>query len=232
MPPRAVLISTAPGFIEAMRAASNRPRVESTSGTCRLTTSALRDQLVQAGAAHAGLRRRRGGPSSIIASKAITVMPRPARSVAVSWPIEPKPIRPSVLPAISRPLRQRRARPLPGGHRRAWTGRRRAAAACAVPITYSATRQRIGAGGRNHLHAARLAAGHVDVVQPHAEPADHLAARAAPPAARRAPGCGCARSSASAVARLGDQARRVVDQRRVVQHVVRGRAAARPRARP
>ena len=103
MPPRAVLMSTAPGFIAAMRLALKRPRVESTKGTCRLTTS---DMLMTSSspAQRTPCCSKAGWSSSIMASKAVSCMPTPRARVAVSWPMEPKPMRPRVLPPISRPF--------------------------------------------------------------------------------------------------------------------------------
>jgi len=115
---------------------------------------------------------------------------------------------------------QRIARPLPGRHR------------SAAPVGAAQQQQRRGdhvlgdrqgirAGGRDHLHAARFAAGHVDVVQADAEPPDDLAARQRGEQVAAHLGA-VAHDQRIRARRLGHQPRRVVDQLRVVQHIVRG----------
>ena len=69
-----------------------------------MTTSARGDQLVERRTHVAPASTNAGLDALIIASLAITVMPTARASFAVSWPMEPKPTMPSVLPPISRPL--------------------------------------------------------------------------------------------------------------------------------
>ena len=171
-----------------------------------------------------------GWSSSIIASKAMTSMPSARASRPVSWPIEPKPMRPSVLPAISRPLDKRIARPLAGRDRR----RRRVGTAQQQHRRADHVlghRQRIGAGGRDHLHAAR-------VRRPRRRccPARRRAGRPRAPRQRVEQRTAHLRAVAHddrvGARGLGQQPRRVVDQLRVVQHVVRGAQPRHARARP
>ncbi len=211
-----------------MRAASNKARVLSSSGTCRLMTSDCATSSSRP-SRRAPTSAKAGCAASSIGSKATTCMPRARASRPVSWPIEPKPTRPSVLPPASRPLESAVARPLTGRHRRC-------AGVCAAQQQQRradhvlGNRQRIGAAGGYHLQATPLASRHVDVVQADAEPADH--ARPGQRIEQRATHLGAvAHDQGIGRGRLRQQPGRVIDQRRLVQHVVCGASAAARRAR-
>ena len=149
-PPRAVLIRIAPGFIRASRAASIRCRVAATSGTCSVTTSASASSASSPRGCRALLAPHGGRRRRSARSNPITRMPSARPSRAASRPMPPKPTTPSVLPASSRPLDSAGARPFAAADRR----RRRVRAAQQEhggADHVLGDRQRVGAGGRNHL---------------------------------------------------------------------------------
>ena len=124
-----------------MRAASSRLRVAATSGTCSVTHVGL------ARAASSSVRGStlRVAPTQRSAARQLRVEAdrracrARAPSRAVSRPMPPKPTTPSVLPAISRPLDKRRARPRARGDVAPSIAYAPRSSIIAVPITYSAT---------------------------------------------------------------------------------------------
>ena len=160
-----------------------------------------------------------------------TRMPSARASRPVSRPMPPKPIRPSVLPASSRPFDSARARPVAGGD----VGGRRVGAAQQQHRRADhvlGDGERVGAGGGNHLDAAC------------ARTRRRRCCRARRRAGRRRCSVGAAASSVAvdlrAVAHdqrigVGERAaQRVgpVDERLVVDDIEALAASTRPRRRP
>ena len=156
-----------------------------------------------------------------MASKAITFMPSARARRPVNWPMEPKPMMPRVLPAVSRPRLPSALR----GHFPATTSpvevnAPRSSIMVAV-ITYSATLSALAPVAGITAMPRASQAWHIDVVQPDTQPPDDAAA------AQRGKQCAThlgavAHDQGVGACRQLLQAGHVVDQVRVVENVVLG----------
>ena len=225
MPPRAVLIRIASGFIVASRAASSRRASSSRQRHVQRHDVGRRRAASASGAARAARSAQTGASAARRRVAADHPQPSARAEPATARPMAPKPTMPSVLPASSRP-RDSAAR----GHSPAATAAvapyAPRSSSIAVPITYSATATVLAPVAGNHRDAARRAGGDVDVVEAHAEAPDDPQ-RAARPRAARASTCVRLRTiSASASASRAFSSVAPVDQVPVVERgVLRGERA-------
>jgi hypothetical protein len=96
MAPRAVFTNSAPGRMRARRSAERKPRVSSFSSRCRLTTW-LSDSSVSMSV------KVTPGCDFGVRFQASTFMPAPRHSRAISAPMPPIPMMPTVLPVSCMP---------------------------------------------------------------------------------------------------------------------------------
>src|SRR5437899_9739803 len=102
IPPRAVLIRRAVGFMRASSGVPMRLRLESTSGTCTVTKSACSSSSSRLTSATLNSSAR---STETTGSNATTSISRPWARLATSDPTLPRPMTPRVLPRISVPMK-------------------------------------------------------------------------------------------------------------------------------